>query len=99
MLFNFNLLFILILFSSASQVQATSQRKTLTLPDVLAALEDMMFEDMIDPIKESLEGEQQFNPIPCIFFFKQIYLLFLICLVFHSTFFMVIYLHYVKFLK
>ncbi|GFY40712.1 DNA polymerase epsilon subunit 3 [Trichonephila inaurata madagascariensis] len=43
-------------FLSSSQVQATSQRKTLTVTDVYSALEDMLFEDMIDPIKECLEA-------------------------------------------
>ncbi|GBL86957.1 DNA polymerase epsilon subunit 3 [Araneus ventricosus] len=48
--------FVLYTTACSSQVQATSQRKTLTLPDVFAALEDMMFEDMIEPIKECLEA-------------------------------------------
>ncbi|KAF8764605.1 DNA polymerase epsilon subunit 3 like protein [Argiope bruennichi] len=48
--------FVLYTTACASQVLAASQRKTLTLPDVFAALEDMMFEDMIEPIKECLEA-------------------------------------------
>ncbi|GFW92721.1 DNA polymerase epsilon subunit 3 [Trichonephila clavipes] len=48
--------FVLYATACSSQVQATSQRKTLTVTDVYSALEDMLFEDMIDPIKECLEG-------------------------------------------
>ncbi|KFM76350.1 DNA polymerase epsilon subunit 3, partial [Stegodyphus mimosarum] len=49
-------IFVLYTTASASQVQATSQRKTLSATDVFLALEDMLFEDMIDPIKESLNA-------------------------------------------
>ncbi|GIY49797.1 DNA polymerase epsilon subunit 3 [Caerostris darwini] len=48
--------FILYTTACASQVQAASLRKTLAIQDVYTALEDMLFEDMIDPIKESLEA-------------------------------------------
>ncbi|XP_015927073.1 DNA polymerase epsilon subunit 3 [Parasteatoda tepidariorum] len=49
-------IFVLYTTACASHAQAASQRKTLTIDDVYAALEDMLFEDMIDPIKESLQA-------------------------------------------
>ncbi|GFT27258.1 DNA polymerase epsilon subunit 3 [Nephila pilipes] len=49
-------IFVLYTTACSSQVQATSQRKTLTIADVYSALEDMLFQDMIDPIKECLEA-------------------------------------------
>ncbi|KAG8195383.1 hypothetical protein JTE90_001399 [Oedothorax gibbosus] len=47
--------FVLYATACASQVLVTTQRKTLNVNDVYTALEDMLYDDMIDPIKECLE--------------------------------------------
>lgn len=45
------------LFFSANQIQISASRKTLSANDVFLALKDMLFEDMEEPLRESLEGK------------------------------------------
>lgn len=48
-------------FSSANNLAQKQKRKTLTGQDVLSAMEEMEFEQFVEPLKKSLEGKVVFN--------------------------------------
>ena len=59
-------LIIFINFSS-NNFALKGKRKTINAQDVLAALEDMEFDQFVDPLKECLAGKLTLDPdIPCL---------------------------------
>lgn len=44
------------MFDSANNLAQKQKRKTLTGQDVLSAMEEMEFDQFIEPLKKSLEG-------------------------------------------